>query len=166
LAAELQQTPIDVLINNAGIYREHWGKDSLGKIDYQDWLASFDVNTLGAMRVSEALIEHVARSRRRLIVAITSVMGSIFDINSPKDYAYRSSKAALNAAMKGLSLEVAARDVGVLLLHPGWVRTDMGGESASLSPQDSVRAMRKVVERFKPAQSGHFYRYDGSEMPW
>jgi NAD(P)-dependent dehydrogenase (short-subunit alcohol dehydrogenase family) len=166
LTAEFDGTPIDVLINNAGIYREHWGKDVLGKIKYKDWQDTFDVNTLGPMRVSEALMDNVASSGRRLIIAITSHMGSITDITSPNDYAYRSSKAALNAAMKGLSLEVAERGVGVLLLHPGWVRTRMGGESAPSSAQESVAGMRRLVEGFTTASSGHFYRYDGSEIPW
>lgn len=166
LAKELDSVPIDVLVNNAGIYREKWGKDPLGKIVYSDWQDTFDVNTLGVMRISEALMDNVASSQRKLIVAITSHMGSIAEINSPCDYAYRSSKAALNAAMKGLSYEVADRRVGVLLLHPGWVRTRMGGESAPLSVEESVAGMRDLVEGFEIAQSGHFYRYDGSMIPW
>lgn len=166
IAAELDDTPLDVLVNNAGIYRERWGKDLLGQIDYGDWKDTFAVNTLGPMRVSEALIENLARSDRRLIVAISSHMGSIAEIGTPNDYAYRSSKTALNAAVKGLSLDVAKRDVGVLLLHPGWVRTRMGGKDAPLSPEDSVSAMRRLVDQYTPRQSGYFYNYDGNEIPW
>lgn len=166
VAGALGESPIDILVNNAGVYFERWGQDKLGQIDYGDWQTTFSVNTLGAMRVSEALIDLIARSERRLIVTITSHMGSIAEILTPNDYAYRSSKAALNAAMKGLSLEVAERGVGILLLHPGWVRTRMGGEDASLTPQESVRAMRLLVEKFGLSQSGHFYRYDGSAIPW
>jgi NAD(P)-dependent dehydrogenase (short-subunit alcohol dehydrogenase family) len=166
LARELDGNPLDVLINNAGVYHERWGKDKLGKITYEDWQNTFDVNTLGPMRVGEALINNLARGQRRLIVSITSHMGSIAEITSPNDYAYRTSKAALNAAMKGLSLEVASQGTGVLLLHPGWVRTRMGGESAPLSTQESVAGMRQLVERYQPSDSGHFYRYDGSEIPW
>ena len=166
MASELDGTPIDVLINNAGVYHEHWGKDKLGKIIYEDWQDTFDVNTLGPMRVVEALLDNISRSQRRLIVSITSHMGSIAEITSPNDYAYRSSKAALNAAMKGLSFEVADSGVGVLLLHPGWVRTRMGGASAPLSTQESVAGMRQLVERYEASDSGHFYRYDGSEIPW
>ena len=166
LAEELDNTPIDVLVNNAGIYREQWGKDRLGKIIYSDWQDTFNVNTLGVMRVSEALMANLASSQRKLIVAITSHMGSIAEISSSSDYAYRSSKAALNAAMKGLSYEVADRHIGVLLLHPGWVRTRMGGESAPLSVEESVIGMRQIIEGFQPSDSGHFYRYDGSEIPW
>lgn len=166
IAAELGDAPLDVLVNNAGIYRERWGKDRLKHIDYADWLDTFAVNTLGAVRLGEALVESLARSDRRLLVAISSHMGSIADIAAPNDYAYRSSKAALNAAMKGLSLELAKRSIGVMILHPGWVRTRMGGDQAPLSPAESVTAMRGLVDEYGPGQSGHFYRYDGSEIPW
>lgn len=166
MAARLGDTPLDVLINNAGIYRERWGRDLLGEIDYGDWQDTFAVNTLGAARMCEVLIENLARGERPVIVAISSHMGSIAEIGTPNDYAYRSSKAALNAVMKGLSLEVAGRGVGVLLFHPGWVRTRMGGEDAPLSPADSVAAMRRMVAQFMPHQSGHFYNYDGREIPW
>jgi NAD(P)-dependent dehydrogenase (short-subunit alcohol dehydrogenase family) len=166
LADELRNTAVDLLINNAGVYHERWGKDPVGGIDYGDWMDTFAVNTLGPMRVSEALVDCMARSERRLIVAITSHMGSIADITSPRDYAYRSSKAALNAAMKGLAAELAPRNIGVLLLHPGWVRTRMGGESAPVTPEQSVRGMRERIAAFALAQSGRFYRFDGTAMPW
>ena len=166
LVKELSGETVDVLINNAGVYHERWGRDRLGQINYSQWQESFEVNTLTPLRISEALIDNVARGKRRLIVSISSHMGSITDIGAANDYAYRSSKAALNAAMKGLSFEVASRGVGVLLLHPGWVRTRMGGASAPLSAGESVAAMRGLIERFTPAQSGGFYRYDGSVIPW
>ncbi len=157
---------LDLLVNNAGVYFERWGKDVLGKVDYRDWEQTFRVNTLGAMRVTEALVEPLARGNRPLVVAITSHMGSIADITSPRDYAYRSSKAALNAAMKGLSADLAPRGIGVLMLHPGWVRTRMGGATAPLTPEESVSAMRGLVEEFELSRSGTFLRYDGSEIPW
>lgn len=166
LSKQLGSESIDVLVNNAGVYHEQWGRDPLGSISYDDWQHTLAVNTLGPMRVSEALIEQVAQSRKKLIVAITSHMGSISDISSPNDYAYRSSKAALNAVMKGLSCEVASHKVGVLILHPGWVRTAMGGESAPLSPRQSVKGMSALVDNFKLSQSGCFFRYDGTRLPW
>lgn len=166
IATELDGAAIDLLINNAGVYYEQWDKGSLNHIDYDDWFKTLAVNTLGAMRMSEALIDNVTRSHKRLIVAISSHMGSIAEIAAPNDYTYRSSKAALNAAMKGLSIEVAERGVGVVMLHPGWVRTRMGGATAPLSITESVKGMHKLVEQFRPEQSGHFYRFDGSEIPW
>ena len=93
-------------------------------------------------------------------------MGSITDIKAAGDYYYRSSKAALNAAMRGLSFELGRRGIGVLLLHPGWVRIRMGGPEAPLLPPESVRGMRNIVARFSLADTGRFYRYDGIEMPW
>lgn len=166
LAGELDGVAIDILVNNAGVYFERWGKDKLGTIDYADWQQTFAVNVLGAMRLSEALLDSVARSRRRLLVAISSHMGSIADIGNGNDYAYRSSKAALNAAMVGLSHEVAPRKVGVLLLHPGWVQTRMGGDAALYSPAESVQGMRQMIDQFTPEQSGIFLRFDGTRMPW
>ena len=166
LAEELEGESIDVLINNAGIYFEKFLEENLGTIDYGHWEQTFRVNSLGAMRVSAAFREHVARSERRLVVAITSHMGSIAEIGVPGDYAYRSSKAALNAAMKGLSLALQPRGIGVLLLHPGWVQTRMGGPGATLTTHTSVTGMRKLVEGFQLADTGHFYRFDGSTIPW
>jgi len=166
LRAQLQGVAIDLLVNNAGVYFERWGKDRLGQIDYADWQQTLAVNTLAPMRVAEALMENVAASGRRLLVTITSHMGSIADISSPNDYAYRSSKAALNAAMVGLAQEVRPRGVGVLLLHPGWVRTRMGGNSAPVSPEQSVQGMRRLIDGFALPHSGQFLRYDGRAMPW
>ena len=166
LAGALAGQPLDVLVNNAGVYFERWGRDRLGQIDYEAWLATLSVNTLGAFRVTEALLDNLAQGTKPLVVNISSHMGSIADINTPNDYAYRSSKAALNAASRGLSRELAGRGIGVLLLHPGWVRTRMGGDDAPLAPAESVAAMRALVARFTPADSGRFYRYDGVELPW
>jgi NAD(P)-dependent dehydrogenase (short-subunit alcohol dehydrogenase family) len=163
---DLQGAPIDLLINNAGVYFERWGKDKLGSIDYTDWLETFNVNSLGAMRLTEAFRQNIAKSEKRLVVTITSHMGSIEDIKSSNDYAYRSSKAALNAAMKGLVYELAPLRIGILLLHPGWVRTRMGGSEGRISVTESVNGMRTLVDRFKQKDSGRFFRYDGSIMPW
>ena len=118
------------------------------------------------MRVTEALLPHLARGERPLVLAISSHMGSIADIDAPRDYAYRSSKAALNAAMHGLAHELKPSGIGVLLLHPGWVRTRMGGSSAPISPEESVRGMLALVDRYAPNLSGGFFRFDGARMPW
>jgi NAD(P)-dependent dehydrogenase (short-subunit alcohol dehydrogenase family) len=166
LARELADETIDLLVNNAGVYFEHWGQDPIGRIDYDAWQETFRVNTLGPMRVTEALLPCLGRAERPLVVAISSNMGSIAGIGGPRDYAYRSSKAALNAAMHGLALELAERRIGVLLLHPGWVRTRMGGDSAPLAPQESVGAMLALVDRFELSQSGALLRYDGTAVPW
>lgn len=165
LLAELQGESIDVLVNNAGVYLEKYAPTAA--LRYDEWQQTLAVNTLGPVRVTEALAELVARSRRRLVVTLSSHMGSIADIAAPGDTYYRSSKAALNAAMKGLSIALGERGIGVLLLHPGWVKTRMGGwDDAPLTPTESVTAMRALVEAFGMDKSGRFFRYDGTEIPW
>jgi NAD(P)-dependent dehydrogenase (short-subunit alcohol dehydrogenase family) len=166
LAKDLHGTPLDILVNNAGVYYERWGKDKLGTIDYEAWLETLNVNTLGMLRVTEALRSNLARSQKRLVVAVTSRMGSIEEIKTSNDYAYRSSKTALNSVIKGLSYELEPLGIGILLVHPGWVRTRMGGSEGLFSVEQSVNNMRRLVEGFKSADSGRFYRYDGAIIPW
>jgi len=164
LRAELLDETIDVLVNNAGVYLEKYAPTVA--LRYDEWMQTLEVNTLGPMRVTEALVELVALSRRKLVVSITSHMGSIAEIAAPGDTYYRSSKAALNAAMKGLSIALGERGIGVLLLHPGWVKTRMGGRDAPLPPAESVAGMRKLVDEFRMDMSGRFFRYNGTEIPW
>jgi NAD(P)-dependent dehydrogenase (short-subunit alcohol dehydrogenase family) len=166
LAVDLMKEPIDLLVNNAGVYLEKFMEVGLRKLRYEDWIYSFQVNTLGAVRVTEAFQEHVARSERRLVVVISTHMASIADIAAPGAYYYRSTKAALNAVMEGLTHELRPKGVGVLILHPGWVQTRMGGEGTSLMPSESVQGMRSLVGKFTLNESGRFFRYDGVQMPW
>ena len=164
LRAELQHEAIDVLINNAGIYLEKFAPTVA--LRYDEWQQTLEVNALGPLRVSEALLDLVSRSQRKLVVAITSHMGSIAEISAPGDTYYRSSKAALNAAMKGYAIALRERGSGVLLLHPGWVKTRMGGWDAPLTATESVAGMRTLVDAFSLDQSGRFLRYNGTEIPW
>ncbi len=166
VAVELMKESIDLLVNNAGVYLEKFMEIGLRRIRYEDWEYAFRVNTLGAVRVTEAFQEHVARSEKRLVAVVSTHMASIADIVAPGAYYYRSTKAALNAVMEGLTHELRPKGIGVLILHPGWVRTRMGGEGASLMPPESVRGMRSLVEKFTLEDSGRFYRYDGVVMPW
>jgi NAD(P)-dependent dehydrogenase (short-subunit alcohol dehydrogenase family) len=166
LVDELSGAPIDLLINNAGVYLEKFDNEPLGRISYGHWEETLAVNTLGAVRLTEALKDNLGTSRRRLVVTITSHMGCIAEITAPGSYAYRSSKAALNAAMKGLSIELAPRGIGVVLLHPGWVKTRMGGPGARISTTESVQGMRAIIDRFQMPETGRLYRYDGRELPW
>ena len=166
IANELRTQALDILVNNAGVYFERWGKDKLGSIDYGDWLQTYDVNVLGAVRVTEALRNSLAQGKQRLVVMTTSHMGSIADIAGPNDYAYRSSKAALNATVQGLVHELKPLGIGILLVHPGWVRTRMGGNSGRFTVSESVNNMRELVKNFELRDSGRFYRYDGAIIPW
>ncbi len=163
---ELGETPLDILFNNAGIYLED--NDTLpplGGIRYEQWLRVLEVNTLGAVRLTEALLDNLAHSDKRLVTVMTSHMGSIADIETKGSYYYRSSKAALNAAMRGLAVAVRPRGIGILLLHPGGVQTRMGPNDG-IPADESVRGLRKVIDGFSMQDSGTFIRYDGTAMPW
>ena len=157
LATSLRDEKIDVLINNAGV----GGEEST-----EGWLRMLHINCIAPIQIAHALLPLVLRSERRVIASITSGMGSISDNSSGGSYAYRSSKAALNAAMKSLSVDLVKRGASVIVINPGWVRTDMGGAGARLTAADSVARMRKLVDNAGPAQSGKFFNYDGSEYPW
>ncbi len=161
---ELENHTIDILVSNAGIYLDK-SQSGVGSFRFDDWLKTFEVNTLGGLRVAEALIGNIAKSSRRLILAISSHMGSIADIREAGHYYYRSSKAALNAAMAGLAAELKPRGIGVLILHPGGVKTRMGPPDG-ISPEESVRGMRQIVEHFRLEDTGTFLRYDRVKMPW
>lgn len=163
-AAELKDETIDLLLNNAGVGGPP--KGGLGKIDYEAWKKVLDANTLGPMRVTEAFLENVARGNGKRIVTITSGMGSIEDNTSGGSYAYRSSKAAVNMAMKSLSIDLAPRGITCVVMNPGWVRTDMGGPNGKLAPAESIAAMRFVIATLKPADSGQFLNWDGKNYPW
>ena len=162
LARALKGQAIDLLINNAGIMGRG---DVLGRVDFEAWEEVLRVNTLAPVRMVEAFLDNVARSQRRQIVAMTSRMGSIAD-SSGGYYSYRSSKAALNAAMRSLAADLAGKGITIAVFHPGWVKTDMGGSGALVAPRDSVAGMRRVIERLRPADSGRFFNYDGDEIPW
>jgi NAD(P)-dependent dehydrogenase (short-subunit alcohol dehydrogenase family) len=155
---------LDVVINGAGIFGGHG--QSLGSLDYEDWRAVLEVNLLGPARVCEAFLEHVARSERRLIVTITSGMGSLTDNTSGGYVLYRTSKAAVNMLMRTAAIDLRARRISCVVVNPGWVKTDMGGPNAKLTPTESVAAMRRLIGSLGPRDSGRFYNYDGREYPW
>lgn len=161
---------IDLLINNAGIYGPR--DSTLGRIDYDAWEKVLRTNVLAPIRVAEALADAVARSARRRMAFVSSRMGSIAD-NDPRrgyaaggEYIYRSSKTALNMAVKSLSIDPAGKGITCLLFHPGWVRTDMGGPSATIDAKTSVAGMRAVIEGATAADNGRFFNYDGTEIAW
>ena len=163
LAREMADEAIDVLLNNAGVMASRTG---FGETDFDGWLPVFAANTLGPVRMAEGFVENVARSQRKLIVNISSAMGSVGDNVSGGSMIYRSSKAALNMVSKSLAVDLASRGITVIVFHPGWVQTDMGGPSATVTPKDSVAGMRAVIDRITPSDSGRFFRFDGSEIPW
>jgi len=164
LAYELRNETIDILINNAGVYgsMEH----SFGHVDEEDWLKTFRINTIAPMQVSEAFVENIARSEKKLIATLSSKMGSMADNGSGGSYIYRSSKTALNAVMKSMSIDLKSRGISCVMLHPGWVKTDMGGPHAEITARESVNQMFHTLENVTPDDSGSFYEVDGSIIPW
>jgi NAD(P)-dependent dehydrogenase (short-subunit alcohol dehydrogenase family) len=161
----LRGQPLDLLVNNAGIYLEKGGPP-LSALRFDDWARTLEVNTLGPVRITEALLDNIERGARKQVVVMSSHMGSIADIGFPGDYYYRSSKAALNAAFRGIAAELRPRGVNVSVLHPGAVDTRMGGPESDLTAQESVRAMRRLIDHLTINESGQFYRYNEVKLPW
>jgi NAD(P)-dependent dehydrogenase (short-subunit alcohol dehydrogenase family) len=159
-----------VLVNNAGVYSVNQGRrddvgQTFGDMDYAAWERVLRVNAMAPFKLAEAFVEHVASSDQKKIAIVSSGMGSI--AAAPGGfYAYRSSKAALNMVAASLARDLAPRGIRVALLSPGWVRTRMGGPSASLSPEESVRGMRARIAELDDESTGHFLSWDGSELPW
>lgn len=163
-ATVLEGQPIDLLLNNAGVGGPRGQK--IGNIDYEVWANVLDVNTLGPLRVSEAFVDHVARSERKLIVTLTSGMGSIADNASGGAFAYRSSKAAVNMVMRSLAIDLTPRGITCVVINPGWVQTDMGGPHGTQTPAESVTKLRRLIDNLEPAHSGKFFNHDGREYAW
>ena len=164
LTARLNGRPIDLLINNAGLYG--LGGDPLGAMNYPAWEKVMAANLFGPVRLTEAVLGCLRAGRQRKIVSLTSLMDSIGDNVTGGSLYYRSSKAALNAAMKTLAIELNREGFRVIVIHPGWVRTDMGGTEAPLEAPASVAAMRQVIDRLTTADNGRFFNYDGRILPW
>lgn len=170
LADQLRGEPIDLLLNNAGAMgpkpsEQKANGQLFGSINYDIWQDIIRINTFAPVKMAEAFMDHVAAGTQKKIVSISSVLGSIAETYG-NFYAYRTSKAALNMAMASLSKDLAARGIIVAVFCPGWVKTDMGGPSALIDPQESVSAMRKVIAGLSMEDSGRFFNYDGPEIPW
>lgn len=163
-AAGLSDEPIDVALNSAGISGKPGQR--VGNIDYESWEQVLNVNTMGPLRVTEAFVEHIARSERKLVVTITSGLGSIAGNTSGGSIPYRTSKAAVNMAMRSAAIDLGPRGIACVLVNPGWVKTDMGGPNAPLTPSESVAALRRLIATFGLTHSGKFFHYDGREYAW
>jgi len=163
-ARRLDGRAIDILINNAGVYGPRGA--AFGELDGGSWAEVIGVNSIAPMLLAQKLLPNLRGGGARKLVFITSKMGSITDNRGGGSYIYRSSKSALNAAVKSLAVDLAGENFVSLLLHPGWVRTDMGGPNALIDAATSVGGMLRVIDRAGPAESGGFFAYDGAVIPW
>ena len=163
LAAALGDEPIDLLINNAGIF-PRVGK--IEEIDFEDYQRTLVVNTIGPVRVTRALLPNLRQGKLKIIAGLSSNLGSIAENERGNFYGYRESKAALNMFTKTLAAELGPEGFTCVVLTPGWVQTDMGGPSAPLQPADSIAGMKAVLDKVTPADNGTFWSYNGSQMPW
>jgi len=163
LSESFGEEPIDILINNAGIYGP--GQQSAADMDFEGWAKTFAINSMAPLRIAQAFHRNLKNGHGKKLVTITSGMGS-----TPRHdgiyFAYRSSKAAVNNVMHGLSLVWKNDGIVVALIHPGWVKTDMGGANADLEPHESIAGMKQVIAKLTAADSGKFLDYSGKELPW
>jgi NAD(P)-dependent dehydrogenase (short-subunit alcohol dehydrogenase family) len=162
LPVRLGERPIDVLINNAGASSESKSVEGLTASELQ---RVFMVNSTGPLLVVRAVLKNLKAGKRKTIVNVSSVLGSIGS-NIGGSYGYRASKAALNMLTATLANELRPQGFTCIVLHPGWVQTDMGGPNAPLKPAQSISSLLKVVDGLKPADSGKYFSYDGQILPW
>ncbi|MGR5445375.1 SDR family oxidoreductase [Vibrio jasicida] len=162
LASELPA--IDLLINNAGYYGpKGYG---FGNTDIEEWRQVFEINTIAPLKLVESFYPLLQQGKAKKIACISSKVGSMTENTSGGAYIYRSSKAALNSVVKSLSNDLTDEGFTVLALHPGWVRTEMGGPNALIDTQTSADGLAKVIEQSTQENSGQFINYDGTELPW
>lgn len=160
-AKRLGDEPLDLLINNAGILPK---EEAFADVSLENMRRAFEVNVLGPMRVTQKLLANLTKSRRPVVVTISSKMGSITDNGSGGSYAYRTSKTAVNMVNKSFTCDHPK--IIAVVLHPGWVQTDMGGKGARTTIEESVTGLGRVIDELKPSDSGHFFDFQGKEIPW
>ena len=163
-AAELRGQPIHLLINNAGIFKSK--RAELETLDESTWIEEFRVNSISPLMITRALKANLAATSQGIVCMMSSKMGSMGDNNSGGDYSYRSSKAALNAVSVSMARDLAEDGIAVVALHPGWVRTDMGGPNALIDVETSAMGIKSVLDRVGPSESGRFFDFLGNELPW
>lgn len=164
MATRLKEQPIDLLINNAGV--SGGGGNSVAAIKPDEYERVMQVNALGPVRVTHALLPNLKAGKGRTIVSISSGLGSIENNKNGGYYAYRESKAALNMFMRSIAAELKGDGFICIPMSPGWVKTDMGGPNAALTPEQSITGMRKVIDSLKPEDSGKFWNHEGAVVPW
>ena len=164
LAKRLKGTPIDVLINNAGL-GDSFGP-GLDKIDYDAWARVLRVNTMAVLKVASAFAPNLELGQQKKLITISSGLGSMANNTWGGMYIYRTSKAGANAVTRSLAMDLKDKGVIAVSVHPGWVKTDMGGEGADITPDVSIAGMRKVIAGLTMKKTGSFFSYKGESVPW
>lgn len=162
LGSALGTSPLDVLINNAGI----GSRDNLASFTRKQALEVYETNAVAPMLVARALLPALRANKHAKVVNISSLMGSVADNSSGGSVAYRMSKAALNMATKCLSIELASDGIVVAALHPGWVKTDMGGTNAPVEIPDSAKGILKVIDGLEAEAAGTLIDFTGKTLPF
>ena len=164
LKKTLKGKPIDILINNAGVHA--LGASQFGKSDNEAWEEAVAVNLIAPMKMMETFVDNISMSKLKIIASMSSKMGSMDDNKSGGAYAYRATKAALNAVMVSAAHDLRHLGITALILHPGWVRTDMGGPHGEISVEQSGKMLRKILNECDITDSGKFFDIDGTVIPW
>jgi len=165
LKKTLNNRPIDLLVNNAGTSGMQGVTN--GNIDRENFINVLNINCISVVKFSDALLPNLQSSKEKNILVISSRMGSISDNETGRSYAYRASKAALNCVMRSFAIDVRARGINVMLMHPGWVKTDMGGVNALIDVQTSVAGMLTQAEKhLSKSHADILYRFDGEVISW
>lgn len=165
LKTHLNNRPIDLLVNNAGIMGENGV--TINNINRDNFIEVLNVNCVSVIKLSDALLPNIEQSHDKSILVISSQMGSISDNNIGRSYAYRTSKAAVNCAMRSFALDTQDRGINVMLIHPGWVKTDMGGDDALVDVRTSVSGILNQVDKYmSESHAETFHRFDGGTIFW
>jgi NAD(P)-dependent dehydrogenase (short-subunit alcohol dehydrogenase family) len=165
LAKQMSTITIDTLINNAGVSGGPRDRQTATSVDFTAWAQAFSVNTMGPVRVMQALLPQLKRSKNAKVMNITSQLGAI-SLDAPIAYGYCATKAALNKFMRMAANDLKQQGIAIGLIHPGWVQTDMGGAGASITPAASAAGIVKVIDQLSVENAGRFWKWDGTEHGW
>ena len=163
-ASKINGQPIDTFINNAGVFGPR--NNEFGNFNAKEWLDVFNINTIAPLLITQKILKNLRLGKNKKLVFISSKVGSIEENTGGGMYIYRSSKTALNQVIKSLSIDFKDENFIAAALHPGWVQTDMGGPNALIDTKTSVKGMAEVIDSLVLKNSGSFYNYDGSSIPW
>ena len=163
-ASKITDQPIDTFINNAGVFGPR--NNEFGNFNAKEWLDVFNINTIAPLLITQKILKNLRLGKNKKLVFISSKVGSIEENTGGGMYIYRSSKTALNQVIKSLSIDFKDENFIAAALHPGWVQTGMGGPNALIDTKTSVKGMAKVIDNLVLKNSGRFYNYDGSSIPW